>query len=184
MTTQNNNHVSQPALQLSATTWLSSSQWDVMYVINFWVVPLQGGFPGGSNGNCRQWVSTSSLPSSHWLEGVSAAGTQSSRLSWEGGSCLLRMQEELGPRDCRATVTCPGPLLWTRLWERSQLLFLVKRHAFWASLLHHPNLYSSLWNFEPRLYKSWVCIDSTVGCFPQQIIDSWMHTGLNSEAKC
>lgn len=154
MTTQNDNHVSQPSLQLSATTGLSSSQWDVMCVINFWVVPLQGEFPGGSNGNCRQWVSRSSLSSSHWLEGVSAAGTQSSWLRWEDGSCLLRMQEKLGPSDCRATLTCPGPLLRTLLWERNQLLFLVKRHTFRASLLHHPNLYSSLWNFEPRLYKS------------------------------
>lgn len=179
MATQNNNHVSQPSLQLSATTWLSSSQWDVMYVINFWVVPLQGGFPGGSNGNCRQWVSTSSL-----LKGVSAARTQSSWLSWEDRSCLQRMQEKLGPSDCRAALTCPGPLLRTLLWERSQLLFLVKRYAFRASLLHHSNLYSSLLNFEPRLYKSWIWIDSTVGCFPQQMIDSWMHTGLNCEAKC
>ena len=154
MTTQNDNHVFEPSVQLSAITWLSSSQWEVMCVINFWVVPLQGAFPGGSNGNCRQWVSTSSLSSSHWLEAVSAAGTQSSWLRWEDGSCLLRMQEKLGPNDCRATLTCPGPVLQTLLWERNQLLFLVKRHTFRASLLHHPNLYSSLWNTEPRLYKS------------------------------
>lgn len=154
MTTQNDNHVFEPSVQLSAITWLSSSQWDVMCVINFWVVPLQGAFPGGSNGNCRQWVSTSSLSSSHWLEAVSAAGTQSSWLIWEDGSCLLRMQEKLGHSDCRATLTCPGPVLQTLLWERNQLLFLVKRHTFRASLLHHPNLYSSLWNTEPRLYKS------------------------------